>query len=203
VIDEFSAQFVAGLRAATPAETLAVILGFAYSLLAVRRNRLCWFAGGASSAILALLFARRQLPMQAVLQAYYVAMSIYGFWNWSREVDAGRRRVTVWPLRAHVAAWLVIGALSAASAHWLVAESSAWPLLDSAVAWASVLATWFVARVKLENWLYWIVTDAVLVFLSAAQGLSFVAVLYLGFLCIAVVGFRTWLRAFRTEAARI
>jgi nicotinamide mononucleotide transporter len=69
------------------------------------------------------------------------------------------------------------------------------------VAWASVLATWFVARVKLENWLYWIATDAALIFLSVAQGLSFVAFLYFGFLCIAVVGFVTWLRVLRTQTA--
>lgn len=74
-------------------------------------------------------------------------------------------------------------------------------MLDSAVAWASVLATWFVARVKIENWLYWIATDAVLIFLSIQQGLAFVAFLYLGYLCIATVGLVTWLRVLRNQQA--
>ncbi|HKZ73550.1 MAG TPA: nicotinamide riboside transporter PnuC, partial [Steroidobacteraceae bacterium] len=150
---------------------------------------------------LAWLFARAQLPMQAVLQGYYVAMSVYGYWHWTRQGDVAHRPVSTWPLRAHLSAWAAILALSALTAGWLAAGTqAAWPYLDSAVTWASVLATWFVARVKIENWLYWIATDAVLVYLSAAQGLAFVAVLYLAYLCIAVVGFVTWLKVLRTQA---
>jgi nicotinamide mononucleotide transporter len=194
-------SFLAGLGATSAAEVIAVVLGFAYALLAVRRNRLCWIAGGTSTAILAYLFARRQLPMQAVLNLYYVAMSVYGFRHWSRATE-NRAPVTTWPVRAHLIAWAGILGLSALSARWLAAETdAAWPYLDSAVAWASVLATWLVARVKLENWLYWIATDAVLVFLSVAQGLHGIAVLYLGYLVISAVGFVTWLKALRTETA--
>ena len=35
----------------------------------------------------------------------------------------------------------------------------------------NLFATWLVARVKLENWLYWIAIDAALVYLFAAQAL--------------------------------
>lgn len=195
-------SFLADLRDTSVLEALAVVLGLAYSVLAVRRNRLCWIAGGTSSAILVYLFARQQLPMQSILQVYYVAMSVYGFWHWTRQGDATHRPVSTWPLWAHGLACLAILGLSALSARWLALETqAAWPMLDSAVAWASVLATWFVARVKIENWLYWIATDAVLVFLSIQQGLAFVALLYLGYLCIATVGFFTWLRVVRSQQA--
>lgn len=196
-------SFIADLRDTSVFEALAVALGLAYSVLAVRRNRLCWIAGGTSSAILAYLFARQHLPMQSVLNLYYVGMSIYGFWHWTRQGDvAAQRPVGTWPLRAHGLAWLGILALSALSANWLARETqAAWPFIDSAVAWASVLSTWFVARVKIENWLYWIATDVVLVFLSLQQGLAFVAFLYLGFACIAAVGFVTWLRVLRSQQA--
>ena len=39
--------------------------------------------------------------------------------------------------------------------------AAALPYVDAFVAWGSVLATWMVARKVLENWLYWIVLDAV------------------------------------------
>jgi nicotinamide mononucleotide transporter len=195
-------SFLADLRDTGVLEALAVVLGLAYSVLAVRRNRLCWIAGGTSSAILVYLFARQHLPMQSILQVYYVGMSIYGFWHWTRQGDAAHRPVSTWPLRAHALAWLAILGLSTLSAGWLARETqAAWPFIDSAVAWASVLATWFVARVKIENWLYWIATDAVLVFLSLQQGLAFVAFLYLGYLCIAAVGFVPWLRVLRGQQA--
>jgi hypothetical protein len=48
-----------------------VLLGLVYAILAVRRSRWCWVAGGASAAILIWLSAQARLPMQAALQAYY------------------------------------------------------------------------------------------------------------------------------------
>jgi nicotinamide mononucleotide transporter len=192
---------VQGSALATAAEVVAVVLGIVYSVLAVRRSRWCWLAGALSSAIFVVLFARAQLPMQSVLQAYYVAMSAYGFWKWSGE-GGDAPRVGVWPLRTHVIVWIGIAALSAVSARVLAAETqAAWPYLDSAVTWASLVATWLVARMKLENWLYWIATDFVLVFLSAAQGLYFTAGLYAIYLVIATVGFFTWRRILRAGSA--
>jgi nicotinamide mononucleotide transporter len=60
--------------------------------------------------------------------------------------------------------------------------------------WFSLLATWLVAQGKLENWLYWIVIDLVLVFLSYKQGLMGMALLSLLFIAIAIGGFIAWRR---------
>ncbi len=50
---------------------------------------------------------------------------------------------------------------------------------------------------RLENWLYWIVIDSISLFLYGAQGLMFVAVLYLAYLVIAVFGWFEWRDALR------
>jgi nicotinamide mononucleotide transporter len=198
---ELAEAFVAGLAATTPLEAISVAAGLAYALLAVKRIRWCWLAGGVSSAILVYLAARGRLPMQAALQAYYVAMSFYGFWRWSKDRGSAARAVTTWPLRFHLIAWVVILALSAVSARWLAAETqAAWPFLDSVTTWASLLATWLVARTKLENWLYWIATDTVLVFLFLEQGMAFVASLFAAYLVISMFGFASWLRNYRQHA---
>jgi nicotinamide mononucleotide transporter len=193
---------VAGIRATSPTEAVSVVLGFAYSLLAVKRSRWCWVAGGAGSALLIYLSFAARLPMQALLQAYYVAMSVYGYWHWSHDAkDEGTRAVTVWPLRWHVLAWVAIVAVSALSARLLASRTqAAWPFLDSLTTWASLFATWLVARVKLENWLYWIVIDAISVLLYGEQGLVFVALLFAVYLVVSAVGFLTWLRTWRAHA---
>ena len=56
------------------------------------------------------------------------------------------------------------------------------------------------AQVKLENWLYWIVFDAISVFLFAAQGLMFVALLFAVYLVVSAVGFVSWFRTWRAPA---
>lgn len=188
-------SFIAGLRATSPLEAVSVGLGLLYAVLAVKRVRWCWVAGGVSSAILVYLAAVAKLPMQSALQAYYVGMAVYGFWHWSRN-DGATRVVTTLALKHHLIAWLLIAVVSALTAKWLAAETqAAWPLLDSLVTWTSLLATLLTARVKLENWLYWFAADAVAIYLFVAQGLMFVALLFLCFLIVSIVGFFTWRKA--------
>jgi nicotinamide mononucleotide transporter len=194
--------FITRLAATSPLEAASVILGIAYSVLAVRRSRWCWVSGGLSSVILVYLFARARLPMQSALQLFYVLMSAYGFRTWVRHEKDKDSVVTTWPARAHVGAWLAILALSAVSSRWLAAETgAAWPFLDSMTTWASLVATWLVVRMKLENWLYWIAIDLVLTYLCIVQKLSFVGLLFATYLVISTVGFATWLKSYRLHTS--
>jgi nicotinamide mononucleotide transporter len=193
-------SILTGLAATTPPEAVSVVLGFLYSVLAVKRNRWCWVAGGISSAILIYLAWGARLPMQACLQGYYVVMAVYGFWRWSREQGAAAQAVTTWPLKAHMAGWAVILVVSLLSSHVLAGQTeAAWPFLDSLTTWGSLLATWLVAQVKLENWLYWIVMDAISVFLFVSQGLMFVALLFTVYLVVSSVGFFAWRKTWRAQ----
>jgi len=197
-------QFVEGLRATSAAEAVSVVAGILYGVLAVRQSRWCWAFGGLSSAILAGLAARSQLPMQALLQVAYVVMSVYGYWHWSRRAaGAASMPIGWWPLRVHLAIVAAIAIATWMLAPWIaLATQAAWPRLDTATLLASLLATWMVARVRLENWLYWIVIDAISLFLYGKQGLMFVAVLYLVYLVIAVFGWFEWRARLHRQAAR-
>ncbi|MFI4868312.1 MAG: nicotinamide riboside transporter PnuC [Steroidobacterales bacterium] len=189
-----------GLALTRAPEALAVVLGVVYVLLILKRQRLGWIAGGLSSSIYVYLAARAHLPMQSALQAYYVVMSCYGWYSWTRAQHEGGR-ITRWPLQYHGAALAAIVLLSLITAHWLATEThAAWPYLDSFTTWISLLATYMVARMKLENWLYWISADAIMAYLFAAQGYPVTAGLFLTYLTIAVIGFRGWLRQYRRQA---
>lgn len=184
----------------SPAEWLAVVLGVVYILLIVRRQRLGWVAGGVSSSILALLAARAHLPMQAVLQFSYVLAAIYGWLKWSPESIG--QRVSMWHWRGHALACAAALGLSLLLARMLQQEGfSAWPFLDSLVACLGLLATWMVARVYLENWLYWILIDVLSLYLYAVQGLVVAAFLFAIYLVISIVGLVSWWRNWRSGTA--
>ena len=180
---------------------LALATGVAYAVLAARRNRLCWIAGAVSSVCAAILSAVNKLPMQAALQVFYVGMSVYGWWSWQRISSGGELTVGVWPRFWHLGAALVLVAASLASAHWLRPGNVAdWPLLDSLTTWFSLFATWLAARARLENWLYWIVINAVMVFLFYEQEVWGMAVLSVLLMGIAASGFVVWRRRYRAQA---
>jgi nicotinamide mononucleotide transporter len=193
---------LSALQAAPAAELVSLAAGVAYAVLAVRRNRWCWAFGAVSSGILVPLSWRAGLPMQSGLQALYVGMAVYGFWHWSR---AGRGAaaglpITRWPARHHAVLLLGITLLAVLLGPRLAAlTSAAWPVLDTAATAGSLVATWMVARLQLENWAYWIAVDALSIFLYASQGLAFIALLYAIYLVIAVFGLVTWHRQYRAQ----
>jgi nicotinamide mononucleotide transporter len=197
--DGLIALFWAGLLATSPLEAVAVLLGLVYVVLAVRRSRWCWVAGGLSSLIYIGLFSRARLPMQSLLQVWYVGVAVFGFLRWSRE---GTVRVSTLPWRGHVTGIAASLLLAAAIARVLAAETqAAWPHLDASTTVLSLFASWLTARAKLENWLYWIVVDAVQAWLYAAQGLVFTAFLFLVYLVVASAGFIEWLKTYRRPTA--
>jgi nicotinamide mononucleotide transporter len=192
---------IAALRAMSIAEVVSVILGVVYLVLAVRRSRWCWVAGGISSAIMIWLSAQKALPMQAWLNVYYVVVSIYGYWRWT-DAQVPRPAVTLLPLRWHVAGVVAVLLVSVLTAQYLVRETqAAWPYLDSLTTWGSLFTTWLVARVKLENWAYWFVIDAVEAFLFFEQKLYLVGLMTAATLLVIIVGHRSWWRIWRQQRA--
>jgi nicotinamide mononucleotide transporter len=197
--DSLMARLWSGLLATSPLEALAVLSGIVYVVLAVPRSRWCWIAGGFSSLIYVWLSARARLPMQSLLQAWYVGVAVYGFLRWSREVTRG---VSLLSWRGHVAGIAASLLLATAIARFLAAETqAAWPHLDALTTMLSLLASWLTARAKLESWLYWIVIDTVLAWLYAVQGLVFTAFLFLVYLAVAVAGFIEWFKTYRRQTA--
>ncbi|HET7777360.1 MAG TPA: nicotinamide mononucleotide transporter, partial [Rudaea sp.] len=65
-------------------EILALLSGVGYAVLAALRRRLCWVAGAVSAVATAITAGDSALPLQAALQVYYVGVSIYGWFSWTR-----------------------------------------------------------------------------------------------------------------------
>jgi nicotinamide mononucleotide transporter len=176
-------------------EIVASLLGAAYVVLAARRNRLCWLAGAVSAALVGVLSAINALPMQGALNGYYVGMAVYGYANWTRASNRGELPVGTLPARWHLLAALILLPLSWFSAGLLARETrAAWPLLDSLTTWFSLFATWMAARARIENWVYWIIIDGVLVYLYFKQGMPVLALQFLVMTGLAFAGFVAWRR---------
>ena len=174
-------------------ELLAVALGISYLLLATREIIWCWLAAFCSTLIFLFLFWDATLVMQSGLQIYYLFMAIYGWWQWRGGGAEDSLRITRFSPRQHWLALLIILGCTTLSTVLLDNYTdSALPLLDSITTWSAVVTTWMVTRKILENWLYWIVIDALSAWLYLERGLQLTALLYVGYIIIAVMGYRQW-----------
>jgi nicotinamide mononucleotide transporter len=195
-------QLLTQLRATSLSEAIGAALGLAYLLLAVRRNLLCWLCAFISTAIYLVLFARASLYMQSLLQVFYLVMAIVGFIDWQRgRTQEAGVLIRTWTIQQHLFA--AVGVVLATLLNgWVLATQtdSVAPYLDSFVTWGSVVTTWMVARRVLENWLYWIVVDALAAYLYFTQGLLVTTALFVVYLGIVVRGYWVWRREHRQQA---
>lgn len=174
-----------------PAEIAATAFGVGYILLAIREHRACWIAGGISTAIFAAVFWRAGLPMQAALQLVYVALSVWGWIAWGRARDEAPPRS--WPLVWHLSAVAGVAIATAVSAPLAAKYAlAAAPVADSLGTWASLVATWLLARRIIDTWAWWMAIDAGLAALFVWQGLAPTAALYFAYSLLAAVGWRNW-----------
>ena len=177
-------------------ELLAAALAVAYLLLAIGQRLSCWFAAFISSVLYVWVLFNARLYMESVLNAYYAAMAVYGFWQWQHGKGGGALTVNRWPVAHHAFAALGIVALSLVTAFFLRRYTpAAMPFPDSMVAWGSVFATFLVARKVYENWYWWLLIDSVSMCLYYTRHLYATTLLFGLYLILIVIGMREWRRS--------
>ena len=198
-MDSLASVLLAQIAEWSPAEGAAVAFAILYLLLAIRENIWCWFCAGVSTAIYVWLFISAKLYMESLLNVFYFAMAIYGWYAWRAGRDSSHELpVTVWPLGLHVAAIIVIIVLVAVFGTWLSRYSdAAFPYVDSATTFAAVWATFLVARKVLENWWYWLLIDTVSIFIYWSRGLELTSVLFIVYVFMIPFGLIRWTRSYR------
>lgn len=182
----------------SPLEQVAALLALAYLVLAMRRSLWCWACALVSSLLYLLIMVRARLAMQALLQAFYVVMALYGYWQWRRGRDQqGQITPRRWPLAMHGRMVVLIAVLTFSNGVVSSRQGIPAPYLDAFVAWGSVVTTWMVARQLIENWLYWVIIDLAAVWLYYSQGLRPTALLFLIYVGMVIRGWFVWRRSLR------
>jgi nicotinamide mononucleotide transporter len=179
----------------------AVVFAIAYLVLAIRQNVLCWPAALISVTLSLVLFYEAKLYMEAALQVFYIAMAIYGWYQWRRG-GAGHSgvKITLWSKRTHALVIAAVIVLSVGFGAILAARTdAALPYADSFTTIGALVATYMVTKKVLENWAYWFVLDSVAVFVYVARDLYLYALLFVLYLVLIVIGYRRWRREFRAE----
>ena len=176
-------------------EWLGLITGVLYVILATYERPSCWLFGIISSACIAWKsFTDYFLIADGLLQVFYIIIGAIGLWQWIKGKTEGHPKpIMVSPAFHHVLSIGVCLSLSYPLSWLLITYADArYGYLDTLLTLLSVWATWLLIRKELNNWIYWIIIDAVYVVLYwRSEGFLF-ALLFLVYAVISVWGWKRW-----------
>jgi nicotinamide mononucleotide transporter len=177
-------------------EMIAVVFGFLSVWYAKRENILVFPTGIISTGIFVYILWVFGLLGDMLINAYYFAMSVYGWYLWTRKVDESHF-IPITRTTAREKTWSVI--LFVATLGFVSLIYHGFDKFDTWTAYVDTLTTaiffvgmWLMARKKLENWTYWIIGDLISVPLYLYKGLIFTSLQYFLFTLIAIFGYLAW-----------
>ena len=185
----------------SPLEGIAAAFGVVSVFLSTRQNIWSWPTAIVNVTLYTIVFYEGRLYGQMGLQTIYLALSVYGWYQW---LHGGEQKTELHVSRASRRLLVTLAGLNVVSCVALAAilrqTDAALPWLDALLTTTSLMAQWMMTRKILENWLLWIAVDIVYVPMFISQHLYATALLYAAFLVLAVMGFTEWRRSIATRA---
>jgi nicotinamide mononucleotide transporter len=186
-------------------EVLGFVTGGLCVLLAARRVIWNYPLGIANNLVFIGLFVTNALYADAGLQIVYLVLGVTGWVAWARR-PATDERVAVAVLPRRAVPLLVAGGVLGSGVLVVVLRQtdSTTVVADATTTAVSLVAQVMINRRWIESWFVWIAVDVAYVGLYLSKGLVITAALYLLFIAICALGYRTWRHAPPTapEAAR-
>ncbi len=178
-------------------EAVATLGCAVYVVMQARQMKLMWYVDLVAVIAAFVLYIHARLWGSAALNFYYIVMAVVGIWQWGK---AGKksgdgvirlRRMD----RRTVLVSLAIALLGTPLLYLLLSHTGdPSPLLDSIVFDGSIIATWWLTRLHIHQWVLWVAVDSVGVVLNFSEGLYGMALLYCFCITMAVFGFFNWRR---------
>ncbi len=177
-------------------EAVAFFFGIASVYYAKKENIWVYPTGLISTVITVYLLYKARYLGDMMMNIYYSAMSIYGWWVWTRKKD-NRPVVKISRTNARQK-WMGIGLFVLT----LIVTYLVYRDFNYEMKWANYVdvvtsgmfftAMWYMAIKKIENWTLWIIADAITVPLYAFRGLGMLSFQYLIFLILAIQAYVAW-----------
>ena len=200
-LHEIYQQFIDGMRHTTWLEYIAVFAGIASVLFSRKENILVYPTGIINTVLYTWsCFSWWELYAEGSLNFYYTIMSLYGWYAWTRKKEGKPMSITfnnrkdwIISISFFIISWAVL--------YYILKEhtNSNVPWADSFASAAAYTGMWQMTRKKVENWIWWIITNIVSIPLYFYKHAVFTSVQYVVFLILAVLGLISWIK--KTKAA--
>jgi len=179
--------------------------------------------------LFAIIFFQIQLYASLLLQLFFFAANIYGWYAWSRQNSQQEAELQIrWLPLPKAIAWIVacvvaiglmtvyinpvfayltriaVMVMSSLGLNVIQPElqPDAFPFWDSCMMVLSIAAMILMTRKYVENWLLWVIINVISVVIFARQGVYAMSLEYLLLTFIALNGSRMWIKSARERGSR-
>ncbi len=177
-------------------EAIVLVTGVMSVRYAKKENILVYPTGLVATVITVYLFFRDGLLGDMMMNFYWSAMSIYGWWNWSRKKDNKKivqiSRTTPKEKLIGVGLFLVTMGVNYGVYKWFGHEIEPSNYIDIFTSGLFFTAMWYMALKKLENWTLWIIADLITIPLYAYRGWGMLSLQYIIFTILAIQAYIAW-----------
>ena len=191
-----------GLRSGEPLDQLNLVLGIAGVGLMVRRSLWAFPVGLLAVSVQGVLFWQATFYADAKLQVFFFGCLAYGWWHWVKHKEsAPELPVSTLSGRSRLVWVAAAAAVTVIWGYWQSGHTdAAMPYRDTFIASFSMASQVLQVRKHLENWVGWVVVNAVAVTTYWTAGLVYTSFLYAVFLVMGLWGWLEWTRAMRRRA---
>jgi nicotinamide mononucleotide transporter len=184
-------------------EVIAIFFGLLSVWYAKKDNIWVFPTGIINTAIYVYLLWKWSLLGDMMINFYYVIMSIYGWYHWTRKKDnvvqfkisrmnSYEKKVSVVIFVLTIGFVLAIYTFFDKFTHWT-------SYVDTLVTGIFFVGMWLMARRKIENWILWIIGDIISIPMYFVKGYSFTSIQYLIFTILAIMVYLEWKRTLQQK----
>lgn len=190
-----------GLAAMTWLEAVAVFFGIASVMYSMKENIWVYPTGIISTMIYVWICLQYKLYADMGINAYYFSMSIYGWYVWTHPKGEATELPVTWLKPKGWAFSIGLFILSYFVLSFVLKNytDSDVPYWDSFTTSSAFVGMWLMAKKKVENWIFWIITDLVAVPLYIYKGLILTSFQFLVFTILAIMGLLAWMKSVKKE----
>ena len=179
-------------------ELIAVVFGVISVLFARKNNILVYPTGLVSTILYVYILFEFQLYGDLIINFYYTIMSFLGWYLWSKTKDGhdefpisniNRKEILVSTLIFTITLTFV-----ALVYHFFDKFTDWTAYVDALTTGLFFVGMWLMAKRKIENWILWIIADAISIPLYFYKGLTFSSFQFILFTIIAILGYKEWKR---------
>ncbi len=199
-------------------ELVATVFGLLAVWLSAKEHIANWGFGLVNVVLASFVFYQANLYSDMLLQGYFFATGLYGWWQWSRldtsenehlvKISFLTRQQQLLTLVFIFISTLIIGFFLEKGGlqtlmPTLFKEPASFPYADTLIMMMSIVGNYLLTIKKIESWILWVAVDMIAPVLYFLKGLLLFTFEYLIFLALALFALINWLKIYKKQQLKI